>query len=153
MVRRAVMGDVPAIHPLIDHHAQRDRMLFRSTVDLYEHLRDFSVFVQDGRILGCCALELTWSDLAEVKSLAVDPDSAGRGIGRALVEAAVRDAAELGITRVFALTREAAFFAKLGFHQVRRDSLPHKVWRDCFRCPKQDECDEVAVIRHVTPGT
>jgi len=144
------MADVPHIHRLITHHAELNRMLFRSHADLYEHIRDFSVDVEQTsgaeRVLGCAALELVWRDLAEIKSLAVDEDQRGRGIGRRLVAAALEEARRLGLSRVFALTRERTFFEKMGFRMVSRETLPHKVWTDCVRCPLQEHCDEIAVV-------
>lgn len=130
-------------------------MLFRSHADLYEHLRDFFVFTDevDGtqRVLGCAALELVWRDLAEIKSLAVDEEMRGRKIGSALVEATIAEARRLGLTRVFALTREQRFFEKLSFTVVSKETLPHKVWTDCVRCPLQEHCDEVAMVMDLTP--
>lgn len=144
------MSDVPAIHGLITCHAERDRMLFRSYANLYEHLRDFIVFAKPvaagEHVLGCVALELVWRDLAEVKSLAVESGQQGAGIGRQLVEAACHEGRSLGLARVFALTREPVFFQKMGFREVSKDTLPHKVWSDCVRCPHQDNCDEVAMM-------
>ena len=122
-------------------------MLFRSLADVYENLPTFLVAEQDGGLVGCCALEVIWSDLAEVKSLAVAAEVRGRGIGTALVSAAVEQARRLGVPRVFALTLEPRFFERAGFAVVKKDELPMKVWSDCARCPKQDDCDEIAVIR------
>lgn len=124
-------------------------MLFRSLADIYENLRSFHVAETDGQITGCCALHIIWKDLAEIKSLAVDHSKKGTGIGKALVEASLAHAKNLGLPRVFALTLEPAFFEKLGFEKVERDALPMKVWSDCARCPKQDHCDEVALIKNL----
>jgi amino-acid N-acetyltransferase len=146
LTRNATMADVPAIHGLITYHAELGRMLFRSHADLYEHLRDFFVYEQDGRVIGCCAVELVWRDLAEVKSLAVEEAHRGRGIGAGLVTAALAEAKRLRITRLFALTRDPEFFHRFGFETVSKESLPHKVWTDCVRCPVQDRCDEVAML-------
>jgi len=147
LVRSATMDDVSEIHRLITHHAELNRMLFRSHADLYEHLRDFFVAHEaEGRIVGCVALELVWRDLAEIKSLAVDEAHKGRGLGKQLVEAAISEGQRLGLKKIFTLTREQAFFEKLGFKVVARETLPHKVWTDCVRCPLQDDCDEIAMI-------
>ncbi len=124
-------------------------MLFRSLADIYENLRSFRVAEDDGRIVGCCALHIIWQDLAEIKSLAVEQSKKGTGIGKALVEASLSHAKEIGLPRVFALTLEPAFFEKLGFEKVDRDALPMKVWSDCARCPKQDHCDETALIKNL----
>lgn len=155
MIRPANMADVAEIHRLINYHAEYNRMLFRSHANLYEHLRDFSVAVEkDGdreRIVGCAALELVWRDLAEIKSLAVADEMRGRGVGSELVKAALAEGRRLKLARVFALTREARFFEKLGFREVAKETLPHKVWTDCIQCPMQANCDEVAMVIDLTP--
>jgi amino-acid N-acetyltransferase len=148
-VRHAKISDAKSISALINCYAEHDKMLFRSLADIYEKLQLFVVAEEDGAVVGCCALEIIWSDLAEVKSLAVGPEHQGRGIGRALVEASVEQARRLGVPRVFALTLEPRFFEKLGFAVLGMDELPMKVWSDCARCPKQQDCDEIAVARVV----
>jgi amino-acid N-acetyltransferase len=150
------MGDVPAMHRLITHHAEFNRMLFRSHADLYEHLRDFFVALEpdeagrqagaDVGVVGCAALELVWRDLAEIKSLAVDDRMRGRGIGKKLVAATLEEGRRLGLQRIFALTRERRFFENLAFREVERQTLPHKVWTDCVHCPLQENCDEIAMV-------
>jgi amino-acid N-acetyltransferase len=145
--RSARVSDVQAIHALISSHAERDRMLFRSTADIYENLQTFTIVELDGQIVGCCALEVIWSDLAEIKSLAVDGTKRAMGIGRMMVTAAIEQAARLGVPKVFALTLEPEFFRKLGFEIVEKETLPMKVWSDCARCPKQQHCDEIAVTK------
>ncbi len=122
-------------------------MLFRSTADIYENLQTFTIVELDGQIVGCCALEVIWSDLAEIKSLAVDGTKRAMGIGRMMVTAAIEQAARLGVPKVFALTLEPEFFRKLGFEIVEKETLPMKVWSDCARCPKQQHCDEIAVTK------
>ncbi|MBN1506748.1 MAG: N-acetyltransferase [Sedimentisphaerales bacterium] len=139
--------DAKTICALINHYAEHDKMLFRSLAEIYENLQTFSVVEEDGVVTGCCALEVVWSDLAEIKSLAVDPGRRGQGIGTMLVMAALDQACRLGLPRVFALTLEPGFFEKLGFSVVAKESLPMKVWSDCARCPKQQDCDETAVVK------
>lgn len=147
MIRAATINDVPSIQAIINSHAELGRMLFKSYAQLFEDLRDFGVYEEDGRVLGCAALTIIWADLAEVRSLAVDERALGRGIGRRLVEWSVEESRRLQIRRLFALTYEQRFFEKLGFEVVSKESLPLKVWSDCVRCPKNDNCDEIAVVR------
>jgi amino-acid N-acetyltransferase len=147
MIRPATIHDVPRIAEVINSHAELGKMLFKSYAQLYEDLRDFGVYEIDGQIVGCVALTIIWADLAEIRSLAVEDDSRGRGIGTAMVEWSIGEARRLGIRRLMALTYEQAFFAKLGFDVVTKESLPLKVWSDCVRCPKRDGCDEIAVVR------
>jgi amino-acid N-acetyltransferase len=98
-----------------------------------------------GRLVGCGALTIEWDNLAEIKSLAVVRTYQRRGIGRRLVKACLAESRRLGIGRVFALTSSPAFFERLGFARVPRESLPHKVWSDCLNCPKFPDCDETPV--------
>ena len=153
VIRPAHIRDAEAICSLINYYAERGRMLHRSLESTYEALREFHVAQDEaGAVVGCVAVDLFWSDLAEVKSLAVSPDHRGEGIGRALVEAAIADARELGAARLFALTYEEEFFRRLGFSRIDRETLPEKVWRECIVCPKADACDEIAVMRRIDNG-
>ena len=149
-VRNAKISDVTAINALINSYAERDRMLFRSLADIYENLQTFIVAELDSKIVGCCALEVIWADLAEIKSLAIDEAYKGKGIGRGLVAAAVEQAAKLGVPKIFALTLEPAFFEKSGFEIVEKETLPMKVWSDCARCSKQQNCDEIAMLKNIS---
>jgi amino-acid N-acetyltransferase len=146
MIRPATIHDVPRIHEIVNHHAQLGKMLFKSYAQLYEALRDFAVAEEDGRVVGCVALSIIWADLTEVRSLAVDPTCVGRGIGKQLVRWCIDEARRLGIRRLMSLTYEDAFFGKLGFVVVDKETLPLKVWTDCVRCPKRDHCDEIAMV-------
>ena len=148
-IRSAKISDAGAIYSLINSYAERDKMLFRSMADIYENLQCFSVAEANGDVVGCCALQIVWSDLAEIKSLAVDEANKSRGIGKALVAEAIERACQFGLPRVFALTLEPDFFEKMGFKIIEKDELPMKVWSDCARCPKQQNCDETAVIKSV----
>ena len=146
-IRSAKITDVEAIYSLINFYAERDKMLFRSMADIYENLQAFIVAELNGNVVGCCALQSVWSDLAEIKSLAVDQANTEKGIGKMLVTAATEQACQLGLPRVFALTLNPDFFEKMGFKIIEKNTLPMKVWSDCARCPKQQNCDEIAVIK------
>ena len=145
-IRPARMGDIPEIADLINYHAERGRMLHRSPAYLYEWVRNFCVCQIDGRIVGCCALEPVWTDLGELKSLAVRQDLRGQGIGTRLIERSLELARSIDIKRVFCLTREPIFFETLGFRRLERNELPHKVWSDCVNCPVKENCDEIALL-------
>lgn len=146
-VARAHLQDVEGIKALLDDFARTGDLLPRSRLALYEDIRDFFVLREGGSIVGCSALHICWSDLAEVRSLAVRRDRQGLGWGRLLVERCIADAVDLGLKRVFALTYRPDFFGALGFRRVDKSELPHKVWQDCVHCAKFPECDEIAVMR------
>jgi len=148
-IRPARISDAQAICELVNHYAERGLMLHRSLEGIYESLREFTVAQDGGRVVGCVAVDIFWSDLAEVKSLAVAGDYRSKGLGAKLVAAAAHDAVHLGVRRLFALTYEKEFFARQGFDVVDRDALPEKVWRECLACPKAEACDEIAMIRNL----
>jgi amino-acid N-acetyltransferase len=143
---KAKISDVPQMHKLINYFAEKDEMLPRSLAELYENMRDCFVVKEGDKLLGCVALHVFWSDLAEVRSLAVAEDSRDKGIGAALVEACLQEAKELGIPTIFCLTYHPDLFKKFDFKQVDKMELPRKVWSECYRCPKFPDCDEVALI-------
>lgn len=146
-IRKAIMTDVIRIQGLINLHASTGVMLAKSLNQLYENLRDFVVLEKDGEVLACGALHFFWEDLAEVRSLAVDPEHAKNGYGAMIVNSLVEQAKEYKIKRVFALTLVDKFFAKLGFHEVPHSDLPQKVYKDCINCVKLGCCDEIAMVK------
>ena len=147
MVRSARIADARPIHQLLLKYAGDGLMLPRSLSDIYEYIRNFYVYEdQDGRVVGAVCLQISWEDLAEVRSLAVAEAVSGRGIGRALVEQCLDEARTLGLPKVFALTYKVSFFNKLGFHEIEKSELPHKIWGDCIKCAKFPECDETAMM-------
>lgn len=128
-------------------------MLPRTEFELAEGIRDFTVALDDsGDLAGCTALHFYTPTAAEVRSLAVHPSQKGRGLGRQLVEYVEREAEEIGISSLFAFTYVPGFFAQLGYAQVDRGLLPQKAWKDCLRCPKFQNCDEIAVFKKLNPA-
>ena len=145
--RKATLQDVKDMQTLINRQAARNKMLPRSLHDLYEYLRDFFVCTEGEKVVGVCALHITWEDLGEVRSLAVAERHRRNGIGRALVKKCLSEARKLGLRRVFSLTYCPGFFAGLGFSSVDKAELPHKVWAECIRCHQFPDCDEEAMLR------
>jgi amino-acid N-acetyltransferase len=145
-IRKAVIADIKQIQKLVNDFARREAMLPRALNELYESMRDFVVYEDDGIIKGVCALRILWEDLAEVRSLAVREEYQGQGIGKTLVRRCLKEAKSLGIKRVFALTYQSDFFMRLGFVDIDKAKLPQKIWGDCLKCHKFPECDENAVI-------
>lgn len=146
MIRKARIGDVKEIQKLLTNFASRGEMLSRSLSELYEALRDFYVFEEEGELLGTSALHIVWEDLAEVRSVAVAESAGRRGIGSQVVGACIDEARTLGLKKLFCLTYKPEFFAKFGFKVADKAELPHKVWGDCIKCVKFPDCDEIAMI-------
>lgn len=147
--RKATFKDIEAIHKLVNDYAEKGLMLSRSRNSLYETLRDLVVAEEDGAIIGVGSLHLIWDELAEIRALAVCPQKTKTGIGRKIVEALMTEAEHLGVKTMFTLTYQPGFFAKLGFEEVSKDLLPHKVWKECINCAKFPNCDEIALIKRI----
>ncbi len=152
VLRRARLEDVPGIAGIMAGYVAEGVLLPRPVSELYQCTREFHVALSGDQVVACAALRLLWSDLGEVRSLAVRGDQHGRGLGAALVERVLADARALELPRVIALTREVEFFERCGFAAQARESLPRKVWTDCVRCPKRHACDEIAVVIDLVPG-
>ena len=144
-IRKPTVKDVPEMQQLINHFAEKDELLPRSLNDLYENIRDFVVLMDGERIIGTCALHVSWEDLAEVKALVIDEEYQGQRLGRKIVEFCIDEARALGLTKAFALTYRPGFFKALGFREVPKSELPHKVWNECIHCVKFPNCGEIAV--------
>lgn len=147
-VERAKIQDIPRIHKLINDYAKEGEMLARPLSELYEDIRDYLVVKEGDHVEACAALHVSWSDLAEIRSVAVADDSKGKGLGARLVKACLKEAEDLGINTVFCFTYQPDFFKRHGFVDIDKMELPRKVWTDCFRCPKFPNCDETALIYH-----
>jgi len=145
-IRKAKVGDAAAVQKIVNRFADRGEMLHRSLSELYENIRDYFVADKDGEVIGCCALHVSWEDLAEVKSLAVSEDYQGAGLGGRLVKRCLDEAREIGVRKVFALTYKPKFFEKLGFRLIDKDDLPRKIWTECINCPKYPDCGEEALL-------
>jgi len=150
-VRKARMCDIAPILQLINGYAAKGVMLPRTELELSEHIRDFSVVLCEGRLLGCGALHFYTPTLGEIRSLAVDESAKTHGVGRRLIEHLVEEALQYDLDGVFAFTYVVEFFNKVGFHVVERGVLPLKAWKDCLRCAKFQCCDEIAVVRILNP--
>jgi amino-acid N-acetyltransferase len=147
-IEKARIGDVPQMHELINYFADKGEMLARPLSEIYENIREYFVVKEEERVIACAALHVSWSDLAEIKSVAVAEDSQKKGIGDRLIEACLKEAEELGIPTVFCFTYQPAFFKRHKFVDIDKMELPRKVWTECYRCPKFPDCDEIALIHH-----
>jgi len=128
-------------------------MLPRPYAQVMDKIRDFVVAVDksapEAGLKGIVALHVVGEDLAEIRSLAVDESLQGKGIGKKLLDFCLNDANELQLKRVFALTYQTEFFAKLGFQKVEKLTLPQKIWGDCVHCAKFSDCDEIAMLLNI----
>ncbi len=148
-LRKAMITDVPKMQKLINKHADLGEMLHKSLNELFENIRDYYVFEENSEILGIGAIHVTWDDLAELKSVVISSDAQGRGLGTLIVQQCLKEAKELGLRRIFALTYKPEFFEKRGFRTIDRNMLPHKVWGECIKCHKFPNCNEVAMMYYI----
>lgn len=170
-VRRARTGDVAHIRRLVDTYTADRRVLSKSTVNLYEDVQEFWVAeaetVPDDtpgdprpeeardvelRLVGCGALHVLWEDLAEVRTVAVDPSLRGFGIGHRIVAALLDTARELGVRRVFCLTFETAFFARHGFAPIQGTPVSSRVYEELLRSYDEGVA-EFLDLERVKPNT
>ena len=145
-IRNARLRDVPALFEMINRYARERVMLPRTLSDLYENVWEFSVAEERGRVLGCGALKFYNQEIAEIRSLCVEPGREAHGLGSALVERLLDEAERFGLKTVFALTMAPGFFRKCGFCETSREKVPMKIWRDCLHCEKFSCCDEKTVV-------
>jgi len=149
MIRKATIKDVKAIHVLLQEYGKKEELLARPLSELYDHLRDFCVYVdaKNHNMIGCCALQFCWEDLAEIRSLAVHPDHLGKNIGTELAKTFLIEAKSFNVRKIFTLTYKPNFFKQFGFVEIERSDLPLKIWRDCMICVKFPDCDEIAMMK------
>ncbi len=148
IVEKANLKDAGSIQRLVNHFADKGEMLHRPLSEIYENIRGYFVCRSEaGEVLGCAALQPLWSDMGEIRAVAVWEENQRQEIGRALVGACLNEAKELGLPSVFLLTYRPEVFGRFGFERVDRMTLPRKVWGECYKCPKYPDCEEVAMIR------
>ena len=151
MIRKATIKDIKTIHELLSEFGGKGELLPRPLSELFDHVRDFTVCIDEKSkaVVGCCALQICWEYLAEIRSLAVHPDYQGKKIGARLVDSALSEAKSFEVAKIFTLTYKPDFFKKFGFNQIDRAELPLKIWADCILCVKFPDCDETAMMMKI----
>ena len=151
-IRRARTADIKGIRRLIDLYSADRLLLSKATVALYEDVQEFWVAEADGVVLGCGALHVMWEDLAEVRTVAVDPGHRGHKLGYRLVVALLEAARDLGVRRVFVLTFETGFFGSLGFVPIDGTPVPPDVYEQLLRSYDEGVAEFLGLER-VKPNT
>jgi amino-acid N-acetyltransferase len=151
-VREARTSDVAAIRALVDTYTADRILLAKATVTLYEDVQEFYVAEVEGRVVGCGALHVLWEDLAEVRTLAVEPAHRGRGLGHLLLERLVRQAREVGVSRLFTLTFEVEFFGRHGFAEIDGIPVSHVVFEQLLQSYDEGVAEFLGLER-VKPNT
>ncbi|RUO22354.1 argininosuccinate lyase [Aliidiomarina iranensis] len=148
-IRQAKLSDVPKIAELIRYWAGKGEHLPRQEQDIMQAIHQFAVAEIDGELVGCGALYVYGTGLAEIRSLGLKEGLQGKGLGVEIVQCLLDQARTLGIGRVIALTRAPAFFAKIGFSIADKSRWPEKVMKDCEFCPRKHACDETGLEIHL----
>jgi amino-acid N-acetyltransferase len=152
IIRRARTADVRDIRRLVDTYTADRRLLSKATVALYEDMQEFWVAERDSAVVGCGAVHVMWEDLAEIRTVAVDPDHRGQKIGHRVVTALLDTARDLGVRRVFVLTFETTFFGSFGFVPIDGTPVPHDVYEQLLRSYDEGVA-EFLDLERVKPNT
>jgi amino-acid N-acetyltransferase len=160
-VRAAGFGDAEVIFRLIKEHPRE--LLARPLSDILQNIDRFLVCTRGDRVVGTVSWQilpeigLARHPTVEIKSLAVSTPQQRHGIGSTLVRTAIRRIRSLKPEQVIVLTFTPGFFRRLGFREVPKASLMHKLYMGCINCSKYDSpftCPEVAMALDVAraPG-
>ncbi|MEZ4526784.1 MAG: N-acetyltransferase [Desulfobacterales bacterium] len=151
IVRKAAIEDIRQIHRLLHTYSHQGDLIPRPLSDLYDRVRDFSVAADTDtkQVVGCCALQFCWEDLAEIRSLVVETEYRRQKVASGLVTSCIEEAAEYGMAKLFCLTFKPDFFSKFGFVPIERSDLPLKIWADCMLCVKFPDCQAIAMMKEM----
>jgi amino-acid N-acetyltransferase len=152
VIRRARTADVPAMRRLVELFASERILLAKAPVQYYEDVQEFFVGELDGELVGCGALHVLWEDLAEIRSVAVDPQAQGHGLGSAVVSRILDVAQELGIQRLFVLTFETRFFERFGFREIEGAPVAPDVYQQLLQSFDEGVA-EFLELERVKPNT
>jgi len=151
-IREARTSDVRAVRQLVDTYSSDRILLSKATVTLFEDIQEFYVAEVDGVVVGCGALHVLWEDLAEVRTLAVDKEYRGQGIGDLLLRRLLQQARHLGVARVFCLTFEVEFFSRHGFAEIEGAPVSHDVFEQLLESYDEGVAEFLGLER-VKPNT
>ncbi len=144
---KAHLLDIPSMQELIEPFVEDGTILHRSDDEVATNIRSYILAKERGNLIGFLALHIHAPDLAEIRSLIVDPIAQNRGVGKGLITKALEEAQSLKIKKILVLTYKWEFFTKLGFVEIEKESLPdHKIWADCIKCKHFPVCNEVSLI-------
>ncbi len=147
ILRRANIKDAKDIYNLISSFSAKGLLLQRTLSNIYDNIRDFNIIEITGDVVGIAAMHVCWEDFGEIRSICVKEEYSYKGYGKKLVEASIKDALEVKLSKLFVLTYQIEFFEKLGFFIVNKKVLPQKIWGECINCPKFPNCDETAMMK------
>ena len=145
---KATLADIVNMQELVLPEVESGIILTRTADEIATNIRSYILAKEGSELVGFCALHIHTSSLAEIRSLVVKESKRGKGIGEGLIAKAMDEAKTLGLQKVLSLTYKQAFFEKLGFVEIPKESLPeHKIWADCIKCKHFPICNEVSLIK------
>ncbi len=145
---KAKLSHVDEMMNLVDPYVEDGTILMRSSDEISTNIRSYMLAFDDDKLIGFTALHIHTNTLAEIRSLIVKKDFQAKGVGKELVSLALKEGKVLGLKEVLVLTYKQAFFEKLGFVEILKESLPeHKIWADCIKCKHFPICNEVSLIK------
>ena len=150
LYRKALLSDLKSMQELVYPEVESGVILQRSSDEMATNIRSYSLAFYQDDLVGFCALHIHTSSLAEIRSLIVKEEYRGQKIGEHLIRKCVEEATDLGLQKLLSLTYKQAFFEKLGFIEISKESLPeHKIWADCIKCKHFPICNEVSLIKTI----
>lgn len=145
---KAKLSDIVSMQEVVKPEVEKGIILFRSADEMATNIRSYILAKDEGTIIGFGALHFHADDLAEVRSLVVKDGFRGRGVGKGIVQALLKEGEAMDVKKVFTLTYQKPFFESVGFSEIPKESLPsHKIWADCIKCKHFPVCDEIALIK------
>ena len=145
---KAVLSHVQYMQKLVQPYVDDGTILMRSADEIATNIRSYTLAFNDDVLIGFSALHIHTVQLAEIRSLIVDANFRDKGVGKELVSLGLQEGEILGLKEVLVLTYKQAFFEKLGFLEIPKESLPeHKIWADCIKCKHFPLCNEVSLIK------
>ena len=146
--KKASLLDIPAMQNLVEPEIQSGVILYRSADEIATNIRSYTLAMDGDTLVGFCALHIHSPNLAEVRSMIINSTYRGQNIGSTLVSKVCDEGRGLGLREVLALTYQRAFFERLGFVEIPKETIPeHKIWADCIKCKHFPICNEVSLIK------
>ena len=147
---KAKLSDIVSMQEVVKPEVEKGIILFRSADEMATNIRSYILAKDEGTIIGFGALHFHADDLAEVRSLVVKDGFRGRGVGKGIVQALLKEGEAMDVKKIFTLTYQKPFFESVGFSEIPKESLPsHKIWADCIKCKHFPICDEIALIKTI----
>jgi len=149
-IKKPNLRDIIDIQSVLEPYVKEGIILKRDNEEVATNIRSYTLVYDDKKPVGVAALHIFSPFLGEIRSLAVDKDYQGKGIGKLLVNTLLQEAKKLGLKEVLVLTYKKEFFEKLGFIEIEKEAIPDKkIWADCIKCKFFPNCNEIALIKYL----